>query len=84
MTTKLKPCPFCGGEAMIVNPRPFDSFSIIRNARMQILCWGCHNAVDYGHYHKAWDELTDEDVDVIRTICASQWNKRVTPPEDNN
>ena len=29
MSEELKPCPFCGGEALLAGPRPHEGFTVI-------------------------------------------------------
>ena len=77
MSEKLKPCPFCGSEnVFVVNSRLRDSFSVVKNAKMSILCWDCETSVDFGLYPKTYDALTDEDVAEIERQCIEKWNRR--------
>ena len=58
---KLKPCPFCGGEA-----------EPIENYRMHTMCFDCH--FSKVHPHKAFHCLSCGGV-MIGSLRA--WNKRV-------
>ena len=74
---KLKPCPFCGNkDVYVVNPRLKNSFSFVKNARMQIACDECAFDFDIGLFNKACDELTVEDVLEIEKRLAERWNRR--------
>ena len=74
---KLKPCPFCGSEdVMVMNPRVRNMFEVLNNAQCKILCCDCEVSFDFGTYEKAYNELTDEDVEIITNNAVSNWNKR--------
>lgn len=81
MSEKLKPCPFCGSkDVFIQNPRIEDIFSSVKNASMVVICPECGVGVGFGMfgvYGKAYDDLSDEDVERINEICANGWNRRV-------
>lgn len=62
--TELKPCPFCGAEAVIVNLRPRPNSHYSRKRPYVVKCSKCRCAMQYVYFE------TEEE-------AAKVWNRRV-------
>jgi Lar family restriction alleviation protein len=63
MTTKLKPCPFCGGEAITKKYYPYDGYQG-ESAVYRVYCKNCKANIE-GHYLEGmiehWNGRVNED-----------------------
>lgn len=75
---ELKPCPFCGEKDVFIrNPKLIDTFSIVSNPKMEVVCPGCGIGFDCGLYMGcSREDLTDEDIEKINKYVAEKWNRR--------
>lgn len=68
MTKKLKPCPFCGGEAQLTDD--FSDYSFIVRCS---LCGAETQTVIMG-----LDDVPDDEI-IAQNLAIEAWNRRVLP-----
>lgn len=73
---KLKPCPFCGGEAAVSFSGSFE-----RGGYIHVRCTRCKASVGAGYYHGEPPKINLAETDLGRK-AVSVWNNRV--PEMQN
>lgn len=79
MPNELKPCPFCGGEAVVILVRPFWMLKKYHNRFVAVGCKSCYNSTSlFNAYNKTGSQLLNE----AHTKNAEQkaieaWNRRV-------
>ena len=83
MREKLKPCPFCGSEDVIVtNPKLEDVFSNFPLAPEEVLCSNCGAGITFCYSQKSKNLLTDKDIEEMYADTVRRWNQRAE--EDGN
>ena len=82
---RLKPCPFCGGEAVFI-PKSNDSSNSGFGCDFKIECQGCGASIRERYkveFRLAGGGFLNSYLDE-RKRAASVWNRRADPPEDSN
>ena len=73
---KLKSCPFCGGEAFVVNIRTTGEDPMWPFAERQVICEDCGCGVTFGFEAKTPNLMTDKEVLLAYKETVEAWNKR--------
>lgn len=74
MNNKLKPCPFCGGEAHIIQD--------INHKTMYVACSKCRASGRMGTYSTRQivgirpGTIMNKDIDALKNIIVESWNRR--------
>lgn len=75
MSDELKPCPFCGGEAELV-----DISSGTGKAQFAVVCGACGASSKaykpFGNYKRSWHK--EASVIEAQEYTTKAWNRRVT------
>lgn len=75
---KLKPCPFCGGEAEGDAMRGFIDYKGRPSNAVAIYCLGCE--AEFSLCYKDFPEHTPE---MLMDILVERWNNRVDNMKNN-
>ena len=73
-TVELKRCPFCGGEAFIVNERDGEWY----HEWYEVKCADCEAQIEDDRYFMCdREEPSEEEMRQIEKELAEKWNRRV-------
>lgn len=76
---KLKPCPFCGGEAKL--KRSENDRSVEGLTQYKVICTNC-SASAYGEYFNFYIIKPNPEAPQAEMSAIEAWNKRAEPPAD--